>query len=559
MAIIEELTVEFSEGFNVLTGETGAGKSIIIGALNLCLGEKFSAEDIRSGAKEGAVEAVFSLPREVQTLQMASQLGIPSEGGELFIRRVFGETGRSRAYVNGSPVAVSALKSLGDHLLDIHGQHQHQQLIHQEHHLYVLDAYGRLLPLRTRLEEDYALLQEAQSRLEKLKEKDRERYRLQDLLSYQVREIESARLTAGEDSKLERDISLLQHAAKLTEAAGTAYSILYEAEGSATELIARALSHVEEITQLDPQMSDLLHEGKASMYQLQDIAERLRSYGDKVVFDPARLSQAEERLQQIRDLKKKYGQTIEKVLAFREDAISQLNDLETCSEEIEKLESRLAGLRRDLAERSLDLSRKRGEAARRLEAEAAPELTQLSMDGALLIADLKQSPDQEGFVEHEGRKVRLYPWGIDNAEFLFSANPGEDPKPLSRIASGGELARVMLALKSILAEADKVHTLVFDEVDAGIGGRVAEAVGRKLKAVAGKRQVFCVTHLPQIAAMAAHHYRVEKTVSGGRNVTSVRKLSRQERLEEIARMSGGERITPATLAHARELLKDKSQ
>jgi DNA repair protein RecN (Recombination protein N) len=552
-AIIDGLRIEFGPGLNVFTGETGAGKSIVVDALSLALGERASADLIRTGSDEAVVEAAFELngrgPAAVRGLLRDQGIDV-APGEDLVIRRVISSSGKNKVYVNGSLATLATLSAIGSRLADIHGQHEHQSLLAADQQLDLLDAYGGLFPLRDAFGELSRRYQLLRSGLAELEAGEREKAQREDLLRYQVNEIEGAKLLPGEDDELAAEQRVLANAERLAGLAAAADEALYSSDGSVLAGLKRAATGLREIAAIDASLAatcELLESGRA---QIEEAAREVSIYAGRVQVDPARLEEVGDRIDLIQKLKKKYGAAIADVVAFGEKAAAELARIERSGEERERLRREIAALRDQITAKAGELTGKRTAAARELEAKVEAELGQLGMKKSRFAVSIV--PEQ-GEDTADGRRVTAR--GADRVEFLISANPGEEPRPLARIASGGELSRVMLALKTILVEGDPIPTVVFDEVDAGIGGAVAEEVGRKLRRIASRRQVFCITHLPQIASMATSHYGVAKSVRKDRTSTEVRLLEPKERVDEVARMLGGRTITDATLRHAEEMIE----
>ncbi len=552
LAIIDRLTVEFSGGLTVLTGETGAGKSIVVDALGLALGDRASSDLVRSGSDEAVVEASFDLNGKgpVRVRELLSEQGITVEPSEdLIVRRVISAAGKSKVYVNGSQVSLATLSSVGALLADIHGQHEHQSLLSPEQQLDMLDAFGGLLPLREAVGALAGRSHALRKELADLEAGERERAQREDLLRYQVQEIEGARIAEGEDESLAAEQRVLANAEKLAGLASAADDALYSSDSSALAALKRAIGNLRDIAAIDPALApqlDLLESGRA---QIEEAAREIASYAERVEFDPARLDEVGDRIDLLQKLKKKYGASLAEVTAFGGTAAAELARIEGRSGEMARLSREIEALKSELTQKAKELTKKRTAAGRELEKKVEAELGHLAMKRTTFAVRISQEPGEDTSDGH-----RVGPKGADRADFLISANPGEEPRPLAKIASGGELSRIMLALKTILVEGDPIPTLVFDEVDAGIGGAVAEEVGRKLRRIAGKRQVFCITHLAQIASMATSHYGVAKSVKKDRTSTEVRRLDEKERVDEIARMLGGKTITDATLKHAAEMI-----
>ena len=557
-AIIDDLEIAFGPGLNVLTGETGAGKSIIFDALNLTLGARARGDLVRTGAKEAVVESLFEIPDTsagLATRSLLVEAGVEIEDeGELIVRRRVAEAGRSRIYLNGVLGTASLLSSVGERLVNIHGQHAHQSLLRPAGHLGLLDDFAQTSGERTALGELVRDLKTAEEKLRVHKEGVRERAQRADLLRFQVEELEKAALRAGELAEIEAELPRLRNAGRLIEGAASLYKRLYEAEGAIVEKTGEIQRGLEDIASLDESLHPLAEEAASAQAQLESLADSLRDYAERIEHDPERLESLEERRALVREMIRKYGSDEAECLAYLEEC---RNSLAIISDE-EGTEARLVdaldALRADLSKAALALSEERARAAQSLDERMEDALAELGLAGARFQTFITHQEDPEGFIRVGGRAVAIRADGVDRAQFHFSPNPGEPPRPLSRVASGGELSRLMLSLESVLRRADLIPTLIFDEVDAGIGGAVAEVVGRKLKGVSESHQVLVVTHLPQVASLGARHFRVEKHVAEGRTATRIELLEDGERVEEIARMGTGLEITDAAREHAREML-----
>lgn len=540
-AIIDSLNINFENGFNVLTGETGAGKSIIVDAVELVLGGRASSEMIRSGCDEAVVEASFEISDSKELSKEIGEMGIEADG-TLLIKRVVSASGKNKVFINGSMATLNMLSDIGDRLVDIHGQHEHQSLLKVERHINILDEFAGLAPLGQEMARIYSELNRVRDELQSLNASEAENVKKLDLLKFQSDEIEKAALKEGEEEVLSGERKLLSNAERLFDAGNTALELLYSQSGSALELVKKAGSKVVEIATLDESLKATEETINSAYASIEDAAMTLRDYIGKISFEPERLNEIEERLDLIGKLKRKYGNAVSEVLKYKEEVDKELSGIEQAGEriaELEKESERLKAKGFDIAE---SLSGKRKKAAQELKKKVEGELSDLGMKKTVFEAKNERYND-------------ISAKGVDNIEFLLSSNPGEAPKPLSKIASGGELSRIMLALKKVLAGPSGIPTMVFDEVDAGIGGGTAEVVGRKLKEVAQGKQVLCITHLPQIAAMADLHYAVSKHEEKGRTVTAVKRLEKSDRVDEVARMLGGITITDATKRHAEEMLK----
>jgi len=551
-AIIDQLRVEFAPGLCVFTGETGAGKAIVVDALNLALGERASADLIRTGCQEAVVEAAFELNSRgtKEIISLLNEQGIEANPGEdLIVRRVLSAAGKNKVYINGSLANLNTLAALGAGLADIHGQHEHQSLLSLERQLELLDSFGGLEGLRDEVAVEYRRLNDIRARCGELEAGERDRAQREELLRYQKNEIESSMLKPGEDEELEHSRKVMAHSEKLAALSAMVDEVLYSSDDSVLANLKKAMNGLRDIVTIDPRLAGALDLCESGRAQIEEASREIASYHNEAEFDPKRLEQIGDRLDLIQKLKKKYGATIEEIIAFGEKAAAELARMEQSGEEIERLKSEAEAVRFGLTDKAHQLTKKRKAAAKELHRKVEDELGHLGMKKTTFSVQLAQEAGEDtldGF--------RVGPRGADHVEFLISPNPGEEPKSLARIASGGELSRIMLALKTILVEGDSIPTLVFDEVDAGIGGAVAEEVGKKLRRVAAKRQVFCITHLPQIASLATSHYGVVKSVKNDRTSTEVRLLDGRERVDEIARMLGGKTITEATIKHAEEMI-----
>jgi DNA repair protein RecN (Recombination protein N) len=543
IAIIDSLHVSFRRGLNVLTGETGAGKSIIIDAVTLIMGARASADMIRTGEEEASVECLFEVPEGNEVRERLAEAGVTVEG-ELLVKRTISRSGKNRVFMNGGLATTSQLAETIPILVNIYGQHESQFLLKTDNHLRFLDGFGGLERLRERHAALYGEYCGLREEIRSFVEGEREVARRIDLLSFQSREIGEADLTPGEDEALAAERLLLMHGERLLRTARGSYEVLYEGDDALLGRLRRILTDLEEAAGIDEELKPLATRLEEAFLQLEDSAISLRDYAARTETDPERIIEVDERLELIRRLKKKYAPTIEGIISFKEEADRELATLQNREEGRHTAEERLRGIEASLGETGSRLSRERLEAAGNLRTAMERELSGLAMKNARFDTAFSRLDQPRAS-------------GMERIEFLFSPNPGEELKPLARIASGGELSRLMLALKQIHPESD-VATLIFDEVDSGIGGAVSSMVGRKLKRVAQGRQVLCITHMPQVAAFADHHFKVEKTTESGRTVTGVRHLSAPDRVSEIARMLGGTKITEKTLEHAREMLDDCS-
>jgi DNA repair protein RecN (Recombination protein N) len=551
LAIIDELELELGSGLNVLTGETGAGKSILVSALELVLGGKSRGELVRTGAKAAEVEALFDVSGDLAVQKQLQALDIEVED-ELVVRRVLSSCGRSRAFVNGQLATQQVLARLTRGLTDISSQHEHHTLTDPSTHLGFLDAFAGVSPLRQRVARAYHALKHAEHQLADFEKRLHERESRLDLLSSQVEEIESAALRPGEDVELEQACTRLRNVDTLLRLTGKAADQLYEQDDSVLSGLASVSRRVQEAATLDSSLAGLASQLESLRSQLDDTARELGRQLTSLRPEPEALNRAEERLYLLSKLKRRYGGSVESVrtyLAACRTELDELSDQVTTREALEGEHTRAWDTATSTAR---ELSAERRRAATSLAAAISAELDSLGMGGARIQVELSPLEGEEKEVAVDG--ARLSADGLERVEFLLAPNRGEEARALSRIASGGELSRAMLAIKCVLADLGPAGMYVFDEVDSGVGGGMAEIIGRKIRSVAQHRQVLCITHLPQIAVFADQHFKVEKVVRGERTLSSVRRLTRKEQQEEIARMLGGLRITAKTRAAARELL-----
>ncbi|MCU0531660.1 MAG: DNA repair protein RecN [Syntrophales bacterium] len=547
-AIIDRLDLAFHDGLNVVSGETGAGKSILIGAIGLLLGDRASTDLIRSEEDAAVVEAVFDIGAN-KALQARLRVMGFHPGRELVVKRVVSRSGKNRVYVDGNLATVAMLGEISEALVNICSQHEHQVLLDPESHIDILDEFGNLGAERDRFAAEYGEVQKLRARRDDLAAKNRNRAEREEFLRFQIGEIEKASLMAGEDVALQEEKKILLHAAKLTELAQRSYEILYGQEESVVGQVSRVTAHIRDIRRIDPNFTVSEDEMKSLAIQLEDASRALRDYLGKIPSNPARLEEVDDRLEAVGRLKKKYGGSVESVLKTGQALKEELQGLASAAEDIEALDAELAKRKTALREQAAGLSAERRRVAESMEKAIEAEIHALMMEKARFSVRFQEAaPDGEGLAP-------LNPKGADQPEFHLSTNVGEPLKPLNRVASGGELSRIVLAMKKALARAGSVGTVIFDEVDSGIGGATAEIVGRKLRDISKHHQVICITHLPQIASFGRTHYQVTKRVSDGRTKTDVRQLAEDERLEEITRMLGGVEITDKTRAAAREMLK----
>lgn len=543
--LIERLHLQFQPGFTVFTGETGAGKSLLIEAIGLLVGGRASIDQIRTGEEESQLEASFHLPLAHPLRQrLCSQDLIDSADQELIIRRVLSRSGRHRAYLNGNLCPLRVIEELGGTLVDIHGQHEQQSLLAAARQLDAVDGFGGIQPLRARYGTAYQEWRDLAAQLEVIQQEGRNRDRLEDLLRFQLQEIEQAGVSPDEEESLQGERQRLIHAHRLRELAESAYADIQADEEGVLVKLGRVGRLLGELTHTDPAMGENEAQSREAAVLLKDLAAKLRAYADHMEADPERLSKVEDRLDIIQKLKKKYGGSVEAFLATGVRLREELQAVETHESRVAELSRHLAAAKDRLAEFAKQLTRKRREASKRMALLVAAELAALKMEQTVFDIHASTEEGTEGF----GLT------GRDRVDFVISSNVGEPHRPLSRIASGGELSRIMLALKTVLAETDHVPVLVFDEIDTGVGGAVAAAMGTRLKKLGSFHQVFCVTHLPQVASQADHHWLVEKGQDSRRTTTSVKLLNGIGREGEIARMLGGEIVTKKVRETAAELI-----
>ena len=554
-AIIDDLHIDFSDGLTILSGETGAGKSIILNAVNLLLGSRASAELVRTGAGSAELEALFQISSTSSVAQIMSANGY-DPGEELLIRRLISRSDSNRVYVNGRLATIGLLTAITENLASISGQHAHQGLLKEDQHLLILDQFGGLTAQRREVYDDYHQILPLIDKLNSLNSTRQRQDEHRELLEFQRNEITATGLAPGEDAELEQERLRLKNAEALYQTVYSSIEELYGASGSVIERLSEVKKNLENAGRIDSTLKTKAETLTSASFQIEDLADELRSHLNLIQKDDQRLEAVEERLDVLNKLKRKYGGSLEAVSSQLETIEAELSEVENIGKQIGKVEEQLIKLHDQLARRALKLSQKRNETAKDLARKVVEELGSLKMPQTEFQAILYPlAADEKTNPYLTAKNYCMTESGIDRASFMIAPNPGEELKPLASIASGGELSRVVLALKAILAESDAVETIVFDEVDAGIGGGTAEVVGRKLSDLARHHQIICITHLPQIAKFGEHHFRISKHVNGGRTKTAIQPLSGEDRYKEIARMLGGEKITQTTLDHARELME----
>lgn len=544
-AIIDQLKVSFDDGLTVLTGETGAGKSIIIDAVQLLVGGRGSQEFVRHGAKKAELQGLFTIEPSHPVLSTLQELGIESEQGMLILSRDLYANGKTVCRVNGKMVTIAILREMGARLIDIHGQHENQELMHEARHIHLLDQFAGpslqdALQTYRSLFEDYRKLK---SRIEKANENEQQIAQRIDLYSFQLREIDQAQLSIGEEEELEQEKRSLQHFHRLFERLTSAYESI-SGDLHALDWVGTAMSDLEDATQIDQSLANYTETVTTSFYALQDAAFELKNRIDAMEYHPERLDEVENRLALLVNLKRKYGKTIEDILLYRDQIADNLDRLLHRDERYASEQEALAHLIQDLEVEANELSVLRAQAAQQLEKQIMDQLKQLHMERAQFSVQIDQRTSESFDIN-----------GQDHIVFLISTNAGEPLKPLVKVASGGELSRLMLALKTIFSKHQGITSLIFDEVDTGVSGRVAQAIAEKISMIASHSQVFCITHLPQVAAMADHHYVIRKEVNAERTRTIIHEMPENERSTELSRMLSGAEVTPLTLQHAEELLQ----
>jgi DNA repair protein RecN (Recombination protein N) len=549
-AIISHLEIEFNKGLNILSGETGAGKSIIINAVNLILGGRASADLIRTGADEARVEAFFNLSENISFKEILDGMGIPFDG-ELLIKRTISRSNRNKITINGSMSTLQMLAVIGAKMISISGQHEHQHLLKPDNHVYLLDDFGGLTDERMELADCYSRYESLKDDRRKIEKSIRESREKQDLAAFQITEIESAGIFEGEDTLLEEESGRLRYAEQLRSLVSESYYTLYEKENSVISEISSCEKVLEKGKGMDRGLNSILTALVSARTEIQEASLALRDLRNALNSDPARLEQLDDRLQQLKRLKKKYGPTLEDVMAFKDRLSGLMEDIDQKGYDLEKTNKMLREIEAEIVSRARELSEKRKGCALKLEKDTEAELEYLDMGGTRFQVRF-DSHDNQASEEELIKSIGAD--GYDNVEFMLSPNVGEDLRPLTKIASGGELSRIMLALKTILAKRTSVETVVFDEVDSGISGATAEVVGEKLQSLAEYHQILCITHLPQIASKGGSHFLVKKKVDDSRTQTVISQLDQEGRVNEIARLLGGKVISDQAIAHAREVL-----
>ncbi len=553
-ALIEEAEIFFEPGLNIITGETGAGKSILLGALSMILGERAAADTIRTGTERAVIEGKFSLNRIEPLIRLLRENEIEFQNDEILLRREISLKGQNRCFINDTLITNALLKSIGDLLVDLHGQHEHQSLLRQEVHIQILDAYGRLENSVADVKSHYAAVMDLKKKITGIEEHKGSYAEKRELYLHQLKEITDVSPLPDEDEALLQEEKILSGAEKLFELTGKIYNALYEAESSVCGALAEVQKHLDELKLIDQRFSEISGQHQTARIMMEEIARWVGDYNHKINFDTARLEEIRVRLLAIQKLKKKYG-SIRETLAKKVELEEGLNLSEHFDAELEKLRKQLDGIVTAYVATASELSKGRKKAATGLDTKIVFEMKNLGMEHAQFKTEVKYSEDSLSFVTVEGKNIKAGSDGIDYVEFLISTNLGESMKPLVKVASGGEISRIMLSLKSVLAQSDNIPVLVFDEIDIGISGRVAQAAGKALFNLAQSHQTICITHLPQIAGVSQAHFSVVKSFAAGKTKTEIKKLSKNEKLHEVAKLLGGEKVTETTLQNALELIE----
>jgi DNA repair protein RecN (Recombination protein N) len=554
-ALIDAIRIDLPGGLVILTGETGAGKSIIIGALGLLLGERADPEVVRAGAEKATVEGVFHIAGNRKVLPLLAALEMePSE--ELIVRREVTPRGQSRCFLNDSPVTLTVLKQVGEHLVDLHGQHEHQSLLRTDTHILLVDDFGGLDGMVGDFQKTFRRLKDLTAEQDELRQRERQLRERRDFYQFQIQEIDAVGPRAGEEDDLEAELRILENAEKLFSATAKLYEQLYEGEYSVHDLLVVARNQLQNLAEIDKQFGPAASECSSAEAVIKELAKFIQGYNARVEFAPERLEDVRERLGRLSHLKKKYGGSLEAVLAHREKVAREVALAENFDGVLAGLDRQISEARSECGTIAQQLSAKRHETAKRIDRAVVGELRKLGVPHAQFTTRIEcpESADGPLTIRSGRRPIALHPRGYDQVEFFLSTNLGEAERPLAKVASGGEISRVMLALKTILAKSDRLPVLVFDEIDVGVSGRIAQAVGKSLKSLSDFHQVIAITHLPQIAGLADVHFVVEKNESKKRAVTSLRRLTLDDQVEEVAKLMSGAEITAAGLAGARELM-----
>lgn len=555
-ALITDAEIHFEAGLNILTGETGAGKSIVIGALGSILGERVDTSVVRDGAAKAVIEAIFDVKECADLCAFLTSRNVEGWENELVLRREISVTGRSRAFINDSPVQVGVLQQVGDLLVDLHGQHEHQSLLKISYHLRFLDEFGALEKEVSAVSAAHRQLTQLLRELGHLQDKEKAMLEKKDFYAFQLAEIDKLNPGVEEEETLLKDEKIIRNSEKLFNLTTGLYKLLYENEQSVFDGLSQALGLVGELVVIDEKFKTLKNDCVGAQLTVDELAKAVQTYSSGIEFNADNLEIIQSRLAELNGLRKKYNRSIQEILEYRDQIKAELAKIESQDADLAAISVQIDSQKKQFSRLCHDLSSKRLKVACKLEAIIPDVMALLGMPGAGFKVALAYQEEEGGLAEVAGTSYRSNGNGMDFAEFLISTNAGEEVRPLRKVASGGEISRIMLALKSIIARKGRIPVLIFDEIDSGVSGRIASAVGRKLLDLAGLHQVICITHLPQIASMGEHHYLVEKHEHEGRTESTIRKLSHDERAEAIALLLAGESVSEAHLNSARELLKD---
>jgi len=552
-ALIDQINVEFGKGLNIITGETGAGKSILIDAMGLLLGERASTEVVRKGANKSIVEGIFEVEGNHKVKILLDENEI-DDYSELILRREISLKGANRCFVNDTPVSLSFIKEIGNLLVDLHGQHEHQSLLHTETHIDYLDEFGNYDDLLSKYKNRYDELIKTEREIETLREREAILIEKKEIYAFQINEIDNVSPEKGEEEKLNDELKILENSEKLAELSSEVYQILYEADNPVHDSIVRVKNNLNILAEIDKSFTESSNEAETVLALINDISSFIRSYESKIDLKPEHIEEVRERLGSIHMLKKKYGGTVQSVLEHRKKIGEEFELAENYSERITDLNDKLNSIRIEAGKLAKGISEKRKTESKKVRISVEDSLKELGISHPNFQTKiLNELAVDNNFITVNGKSFKCSARGIDKVEFFISTNQGEDPKPLAKVASGGEISRIMLSLKSTLAKNDKLPLLIFDEIDVGVSGRIAQKVGNVLKALAEYHQIIAITHLPQIAGLADHHYEVKKTDDKNRTSSSIEKLTDEGRVREVAKLMSGEKVTNASIKGAQEL------
>ncbi len=560
-ALIEEMSVQFERGLNIITGETGAGKSIVLGAFGLLIGERSSSDVVRQGATKAIVEAEFELEGNPKLAQFLQQHELEGENGTLLIRREVQAKGSSRGFINDTPASTQLMKELGDHIVDLHGQHEHQSLLRTDGHIILLDEFGGLETLVDDFRAVRSQFNALKKELDELRSKENRLNQERELYEYQLSEIVAVDPKSNEDQDIEEELKKLENAEELTDTANEIHELLYELDGSAYEKLNDTKTRLEKLIKFDPTLEEQLKEIKSSIASVEELSRYFNKYPDKLQYEPARLTELRQRIQAITGLKKKYGNgSLDAVITKRLDLEEKLEPGASVEEKKLEFEKQLHALSLKASKIASELTKKRKAIAKQLEPEIATVLKRLGIEHSRFEARFANHPvsasGEVPLIINGGVALQANARGADDVEFYLSTNAGESPKPLTKVASGGEISRIMLALKTVLAKSDRLPLMIFDEIDVGVSGRVAQAVGRAMKELGAQHQIIAITHLAQIAAFSDAHYLVQKRTESGMTFSNLSKLSDDRHVEEVARLIAGADLSESSLLAARELISE---